>query len=145
MGNTRLVAERYRSLGLLLLAVATLTSSIIASCGSGGSSNGGLCEQCGGSPDGPCQATALVVPGATQPEPCPTAVDAPNPCKTAALICRRKVDSAQQRCYPVAGDPKNPDFNFRCDGSRPGGTALPEPTQTLTPTPQTSSTASPTT
>jgi hypothetical protein len=142
MGNTRLVAQRYRSLGLLLLAVAILASSIIASCGGGGSSNGGLCEQCGGSPDGPCQATGFVVPGATAPVPCPSPGQ-PNACVEVGLICRRKVDSAQQRCFPLAvgaTDVRDPNPNFRCDGSRPGGTVLPEPTKTPTPTNSTNAT-----
>jgi hypothetical protein len=145
MGRTQLVAEQYRSLGFLLLLVAAVTATIVASCGGGGgSSNGGLCEQCGVSPDGPCQSTAFVLPGATQPEPCPSA-DSTNPdhCVSVALICRRKVDSAQQRCYPApvgATDPANPDFNFRCDGSRPGGTVLPHPTATPTSTPASTST-----
>ncbi|MBI3769087.1 MAG: hypothetical protein HY271_11430 [Deltaproteobacteria bacterium] len=135
MGRTRLMAEQYRSLGLLLLLVAAVTATIVASCGGGGgSSNGGLCEQCGVSPDGPCQSDAFVVPDATQPEPCPSPDSTnPNHCVKIALICRRKVDSAQQRCYPIGSDAGNPDFNFRCDGSRPGGTALPEPTTTPVP------------
>jgi hypothetical protein len=135
MSRTRLMAEQYRSLGLLLLLVAAVTATIVASCGGGGgSSNGGLCEQCGVSPDGPCQTDAFVVPGATQPEPCPSPDSTnPNGCVRRPLICRRKVDSAQQRCYPKGLDRNNPDFNFHCDGSRPGGTALPEPTTTPVP------------
>jgi hypothetical protein len=125
---------------LLLLAVAAVTVTIVASCGGGGggSSNGGLCEQCGAT-DGPCQDTAFVMPGSgvRDAQPCPTASGNPNGCVKVELICRRKSDSAQQRCFPKSAmDPTNPDFNFRCDGSRPGGTAVPEPTRTLTPTPQ---------
>jgi hypothetical protein len=134
MERTRVSGNEYWSLVALLLLVAAVCVSAVTSCGGGGSSNGGLCEQCGVSPDGPCQKTAFVVPGATEPQPCPS-VDSTNPngCVSVDLICRRKVDSAQQRCYPVDTlDPKNPDFNFRCDGSRPGGTAIPRPT--LTPT-----------
>lgn len=139
MGRRRLLREEYRSLGLLLTIVAALAAGVIASCGGGGgSSNGELCQQCGLSPDGPCQSSFTVVPGSDQPPPC-DAVDAPNPCPL-TLICRRKVDSAQQRCYPA--DPANPqqvNFSWRCDGSRPGGTARPEPT--LTPTATTGATA----
>jgi hypothetical protein len=136
MGSQQRFVERYRSLGLLLLLVAAVMATIVASCGGGGSSNGGLCEQCGGS-DGPCQSSAFVVPGATRPEPCPTA--GANLCVQRDLICRRKVDSAQQRCYPANQDGSEVDFQFRCDGSRPGGTLVPAtltPTSTaLTPTP----------
>jgi len=138
----RLLIERYGSLGLLLLAISAVSATIVASCGSGGgdsSSTGALCEQCGES-DGACQAKAFVVPGATKPEPCPTVSG--NGCTEVDLICRRKSDSAQQRCYPVKGTDvgghPQPDLFFRCDGSRPlQGTAKPQPTDTLTPTPAT--------
>jgi hypothetical protein len=119
---------------LLLLLVGALSTGIIMSCGGGGgdSPNGELCDECGVSPDGPCQSGFTVVPGPDQPPPC-DAADAPNPCPL-TLICRRKVDSAQQRCYPA--NPANPsqvNFQWRCDGSRPGGTAVPEPTSTPVP------------
>jgi hypothetical protein len=142
MGTMRLLIERYGSLGLLLLAISAVTATIVTSCGGGGgSSNGGLCEQCGDT-DGACQATGFVVPDATEPQPCPTVSGGVSGCKEVALICRRKSDSAQQRCYPIggtdsAGHPQ-PDLFFRCDDSRPApGTARPEPTLTLTPTPAT--------
>lgn len=141
MGSQQRFVERYRSLGLLLLVVAAVTTTIVASCGSGGGgSDGGLCDQCGVSPDGPCQSSAFVVPGATGPEPCPSA-DTTNPsgCVQRDLICRRQDDSAQQRCYPANEAGTEVDFQFRCDGSRPGGTLVPAtltPTSTaLTPTP----------
>jgi hypothetical protein len=133
MGSQRFL-ERYRSLGLLLLLVAAVTTTIVASCGGGGgSSNGALCQQCG-STDGPCQESAFVVPGATQPEPCPS-VDTTNPsgCEEVGLICRRKSDSAQQRCFPADAAGTDVNFQFRCDGSRPGGTLVP-PVVTPTPT-----------
>lgn len=133
MVRTRRLAQQYRSLGLLLLAVAAVTATIMASCGGGGgSSNGGLCEQCG-TTDGPCQSTAMIlpgVPGVSQPGPCPTTSGAV--CETRNLICRRKSDSAQQRCFPADESGTEVDFSFRCDGSRPGGTLVPA---TLTPTP----------
>lgn len=118
---------------VLLLVVGAMVAMV--SCGSGGgSSNGGLCEQCGADPDGPCQPSVEVVPGPDEPAPCNVA-SAPNPC-TVELICRRKVDSAQQRCFPK--DPNTDEVNllFRCDGSRPGGTPGPQATPTLTPTSQ---------
>ncbi len=138
--------RHYGGLALMLMLVAAVTATIVASCGTGGGSgsNGGLCEQCGDSPDGPCQSSAFVVPGATEPRPCPSAdTTNPNHCESRALICRRKVDSAQQRCFPAqAGDPNNVDILFRCDGSRPGGTPRPPqvtPTSTA-PTPTTAGT-----
>ncbi len=134
MVRMRLPTLQYRSFGVLLLAVAGLRATIVASCGGGGgSSNGGLCEQCGAT-DGPCQDSAFVIPGSgvRDAQPCPTASGNPNACIEVGLICRRKSDSAQQRCFPKsATDPTKPDFNFRCDGSRPGDTAVPR----LTPTP----------
>ena len=140
MGRTRLLIERYGALGLLLLAMSAVTATIVASCGSGGSSTGALCDQCGQT-DGACQLSASLFPRGNDVEdarPCPTASGNPNGCVDLPLICRRKSDSAQQRCYPQStADPSNPDFFFRCDGSRPGGTAQPEPTGTLTPTPAT--------
>ena len=121
----------------LLLLVGSIATTTMTSCGSSnGGSDGGLCEQCGVT-DGPCQATALVRPGANEPEDC-SASPSPgqSPCVDRGLICRRKSDSAQQRCYPVdPNDSTNPDFGFICDGSRPGGTAQPQPTLTTTPAP----------
>ena len=125
-----------RSLWVLLIVVGMLAGATITSCGgsSGGDSNGALCQQCGDT-DGPCQPTFQVVPGPDQPAPC-NAEGAANPC-TIELICRRKSDSSQQRCFPK--DPSSADVNYqyRCDGSRPGGTAVPVATPTLTPTPAT--------
>ena len=132
--------ERYRTLFFSLLLVVAVAASIISSCGGGGSGpDGGLCSQCGTS-DGPCQSTGFIVPGANQPVPCPTA-PAPGPtCVERPLICRRKSNSAQQRCFPAASDDpqSDVDFFFRCDGSRPGGTLVPAtvtPTTGGTPTP----------
>lgn len=143
MSRMRLLIERYGSLGLLLLAISAVSATIVASCGSGGgdsSSTGALCEQCGVS-DGQCQQTAWLFPRSNSvkaAEPCPTASGNPNGCVNLPLICRRESDSAQQRCFPQATAGVNdPDFFFRCHGSRPGQTAQPEPTLTLTPTPAT--------
>jgi hypothetical protein len=120
---------------LLALLLISALGAAITSCGGGGggSSDGELCQQCGDT-DGPCQRIAFVIPGANEPEVCPTAPTTSATCVPRTLICRRKSDSSQQRCYP--GDPigSDVDFSFRCDGSRPGGTARPEP---VTPTPAT--------
>jgi len=137
MRALRLRAD-WTSLAVLLLAVAVIATSIV-SCGSGGSSNGELCQQCG-STDGPCVLSGCVLPGATEPMPCPTSQasgDCMSPCVSRNLICRRKVDSAQQRCFPADDSGTEVDFFFRCDGSRPGGTLVPSsPTPTSTaPTP----------
>jgi hypothetical protein len=58
------------------------------------------------------------------------------------LACRRKVDSGQRRCFPLAPGGNDVDYQFRCDGSRPGGTPRPEPTVTLTPSPDPTATNS---
>jgi len=140
MGQTRLLIERYGTLGLLLVAIAAASATIVASCGSGGgSSDGALCQQCGDT-DGPCQDNAFIFPrpadGVIDAQPCPTPSSGLGSCIEVGLICRRKSDSSQQRCFPrSATDPTNPDFFYRCDGSRPGGTAVPEPTDTVTPSP----------
>ena len=133
MADTRRRIQEYRSLWLLLIVVAGVTAAVISSCGGGGSSNGGLCEQCGVSPDGPCQPSVEVVPGPDQPPPCNVEGSLPNPCRV-ELICRRKVDSAQQRCFPKDPNTADVNFQFRCDGSRPGGTAVPQKTSTPGPT-----------
>jgi hypothetical protein len=127
METFREIIREYRCLVLALL-LTTVTSTGITSCGGGGgSSDGALCQQCGDT-DGPCQATACIDPNINEPAPCPT------PATTRNLICRRKSDSAQQRCYPANAAGTDVDFNFRCDGSRPGST--PGPVQ-VTPTPAT--------
>jgi hypothetical protein len=136
MDESRDAISRYGVLALALLIVATVSATIISSCGGGGGSdsNGALCEQCGET-DGACQTNFTVEPGPDQPSPCADAA-APNPCPL-TLICRRKSDSAQQRCYPRGADSNgHADVNYQwvCDGSRPGGTAVPEPTLTAVPT-----------
>ncbi len=126
----------YGSLGLLLVVVAIVASVAVTSCGSGngGKSNGALCEQCGDDPDGPCQPRVEYTPDASLPLPCNSPVPGSTRVCIVELICRRKSDSAQQRCYP--GRPGTGDVNYqwRCDGSRPGGTARPEPSDTPGPT-----------
>lgn len=135
MARVSALTREYRSLGLLLLLVAAGSATAIVSCGGGGgSSDGGLCSQCGVSPDGPCQDTVFVGPGPDATALCP---DPAVGC-TVRLTCRRKVDSAQQRCFPLTPE-GGVNFQFKCDGSRPGGTAVPEPT--LTPTPLTATSA----
>jgi hypothetical protein len=135
MGSLQPFVYRYRSIVLLMIVVAAISATIVSSCGSGGGGpDGGLCSQCGAS-DGPCQSSAFIVPGAGQPAPCPTpngSIPAPGPtCVERGLICRRKSDSAQQRCFPADEAGTEVDFFFRCDGSRPGGTLVPPP---VTPT-----------
>lgn len=134
MGRLQPFVYRYRSLGVLLLLITAMAATIVSSCGGGSGSNGDLCSQCGSS-DGPCQSTGFIVPGAGKPAPCPTAngsVPAPGPtCVERNLICRRKSNSAQQRCFPADDTGLEVDFFFRCDGSRPGGTLVPS---TVTPT-----------
>ena len=138
MKKIEVLARVWLGMALLLL-IGSVAATTITSCGgSSSSSNGGLCEQCGQT-DGPCQDTAAIVPGSTEPQACPVSPEPGPTCVEVNLICRRKSDSAQQRCYPVPADnpdaTDNPDFGFRCDGARPGGTALPEPTLTMTPSP----------
>jgi hypothetical protein len=150
--------EAYRSLGVVLFVVAALAAMVISSCGGGGgsNSNGELCQQCGDT-DGPCIPSVEYTPDPSLPPPCDgqpvptcspvpsttTAACVPGPASTAStctvnLICRRKSDSSQQRCFPANPNlpPDMPDVNYqwRCDGSRPGGTPRPEPTATLSPT-----------
>lgn len=140
MRPTRLGGDGYWILGALLPLIAAVSASVIVSCGSGGSSNGGLCEQCGVSPDGPCQESVIVAPGPNAPVPPCSAVPNPEATCQVFLICRRKVDSAQQRCFArVGGKGSDVNYQFRCDGSRPGGTIIP-----TTPTPTASSTPIPT-
>ena len=136
----------YRSLGVVVFVVAVLAAAIISSCGGGGggsSSNGELCQQCGDT-DGPCIPSVEYTPDPSLPPPC--ASSTASTC-TVDLICRRKSDSSQQRCFPANPDlpASMPDVNyqFRCDGSRPGGTPRPEPTPTLSPTTASTSTPNP--
>jgi hypothetical protein len=125
------MVRKYRWL-LLVLFVASASATVIVSCGGGGGgSDGGLCDQCGDT-DGPCISPALVVPGAEEPQPCPTA-PLTETCVERNLICRRGVDTAQQRCYPVDAQ-GNLDTRFRCKGVLPGPTLRPA---TVTPSPAT--------
>ncbi len=145
MARTSARFGEYRSLGVLLLVMAVVAGGVITSCGGGGgSSNGGLCEQCGDDPDGPCQTSIVIMPGDGQPQ-CTNPVDPATGTCTVELECRRKVDSGQRRCYPVLPYTnvmdRNVDSQFRCDGSRPGGTPGPAPTPTLSPSPGPTSTA----
>src|SRR4051794_22605030 len=118
MTTTRLPSNIWLTIGALLL-IGIVAATTITSCGGGGGSSpdGSLCDQCGVSPDGPCQQTGFVVPGANEPRECPTE-PAPGPtCVEVGLICRRKTDSAQQRCFPEPigqTGAANPDFAFRC-------------------------------
>ena len=127
---------------IVALVLATASATLVTSCGSGssGGTDGGLCDQCGQT-DGPCISPARVLPGVNEPvpnsdhpEPCPTPPAAAAPCVERNLICRRGVDTAQQRCYPANADGTDVDPAFRCKGVRPGSTLAPS---TLTPTPAT--------
>jgi hypothetical protein len=135
MRSSRVLRGELRSLAFLLMLVGGIAAAVITSCGGGGGDDDGvneLCDQCGVT-DGPCDTGFSVEPGPDQPPPCDVA-GAPNPCPV-TLVCRRKIDSSQQRCYPAdPDDPTNPNAFWRCDGSRPGPTALPEPTGTPVPT-----------
>jgi hypothetical protein len=127
-----------RSLWVLLILVAVFAAGVITSCGGGGGgggSDGELCDQCGDDPDGPCLPSITVVPGDGQPQ-CTRPVDPATGTCVVELACRRKVDSGQRRCYPKAPGGADVDYQFRCDGSRPGGTPKPpEPTNTTSPGP----------
>lgn len=135
----------WRSLAVVTMLFGIAAAVTIASCGgSGGSSNGQLCEQCGDT-DGPCDAAgADITADQTQPVFCPNRNGTGQPAGAtnchAKLVCTRKVDSSQRRCFPAdpatgGSDPNSGelDLRYECDGSRPGGT--PAPTTTPTPTP----------
>ncbi len=132
--------DRHRSLVVLVFLVAVLSAAVISSCGGGGGgggSDGELCDQCGDSPDGPCLPSVTVDPAPDAPQPC----NSPGRTESCSvsLACRRKVDSGQRRCFPILPGTSDVDYQFRCDGSRPGGTPRPEPTSTPggeTPTPE---------
>ncbi len=126
--------QEFRSLWMLLLVVAVLSAGVITSCGGGGGgggSDGELCDQCGDDPDGPCVDSIVVTPGEGQPQ-CTRMVE--GDC-VVDLTCRRKVDEGQRRCFPLAPGGADVDYQFRCDGSRPGGTPGPAPSFTPTPDP----------
>lgn len=139
--------QELRSFGLVLLAIGLLAGSVMTSCGGGGGggSDGLLCDQCGDDPDGPCVPSITIFPDPANPNipQCAGAPNADGSC-TVELQCRRKVDSGQRRCYPVAAG-GDVDYQFRCDGSRPGGTPRPQPTATETPEAQPTSTPAPST
>jgi hypothetical protein len=143
MARTTRWVEEYRSLGVLLFVAAVLTAAVMSSCGGGGGgADGGLCSQCGDDPDGPCLPAVEITPG--NGVHCANPARENDPSCTVFLRCRRKSDSSQQRCYPVApGDPNNQDVDYqvRCDGSRPGGTPRPQPSGTPSVTPSTAATA----
>jgi hypothetical protein len=117
--------DRMKLAGLLLALAVSVTTIVSCGSGGGGSSNGGLCEQCGDDPDGPCQASVEVQPGPNAPA-CDNG-GAP-PC-TVTLHCFRKRSSAQRRCFPEQ------DLTFRCDGE-PADRSTPGPTASPTPTPK---------
>ena len=128
-----------RSCAVVMLLIAGVSATTVSSCGGGGGdSNGELCQQCGDS-DGPCQDTVDVT-GNDRPSFC----DAADPC-TVALLCLRKLDSAQRRCFPAQPtDPPTLDILYRCDGARPNPSVAPTTTPTPTPTFTPSATPTPT-
>jgi hypothetical protein len=144
MGDRR----EWRSFAVVMTLVGVVSAATIVSCGGGGGgdSNGGLCEQCGDT-DGPCNVAGADIPAdVTQPSFCPNrdSSTAATTCH-AELICTRKVDSGQRRCFPANPITGALDLRYECDGSRPAGTPAPTatPTETATATP-TNTAATPT-
>jgi len=123
---------RYGVVAALLAMVALGSLLTMSSCGSGGgSSNGGLCEQCGDT-DGPCQDSVTVTGDDA------TALCNGQPSCDVNLECFRGLSSAQRRCFPA--DAQFADF--KCDGERPFRNT-PTPVPSTTPT-DTAATATPT-
>lgn len=123
--------RQYRSLVALLALIALAATVTVSSCsGGGGGSSGGLCAQCGDS-DGPCVDPFTMTADDTRPRPsgCPPLGQE---C-TFSLVCLRKLDTAQRRCFPTDQDGQI-DILYRCDGGRPGSTTTPRPTSTPGPT-----------
>ena len=87
MARTRASGSSYRALVVVLLLVGAGNVALITSCGSGGSSNGGLCEQCGDT-DGPCQ-PSVPVSGSDAQMLCPSGQQS---CDV-QLACFRKLGS----------------------------------------------------
>jgi hypothetical protein len=151
MQTTELAKGEIRTLIVLLAMVSLAAAFTIASCGGGGGSNGGLCDQCGGDPDGPCQ-ESVVINAPPAPAFCPEPAD-PNdpfvPCPV-DLACRRRLGTGQRVCYPA--DPSNPspnsedvtlDLFFECDDARPNPVVR-SPGPSVTMTPRATETAAPT-
>jgi hypothetical protein len=140
--------QDYRSFWVMLIAIGMLAGVVITSCGGGsdGGSDGLLCDQCGDDPDGPCVPTLTIFPDPENDNipQCTRPVNEDGSC-TVELQCRRKSDSSQRRCFPVAPGGGDVDYQFRCDGSRPGGTPRPQPTATETPEAEPTSTPAPST
>lgn len=137
----------YRALGAVLAVAAAFAMATLSSCGGGGggsNADGGLCSQCGDSPDGPCLPNVAITPG--QGVHCADPTQESQPSCLVNLRCNRKSDSSQRRCFPVVPGPDPDtlpvDFQVRCDGSRPGGTPRPEPSGTPSETPSTAATPS---
>ncbi len=127
-------AREHLKVGLLLLVLAAVTTIGMMSCGSGGGGNadGGLCSQCGDT-DGPCQGPVTIPSGERTPAICASGATC------VFLVCARKLDSSQRRCFPSKKEDSlgDVDLAFECDGSRPNPkTATPIPV-TATPTPGT--------
>ena len=129
MVRTRAVGNSYWPLGVVLFLIAT-GSAVFISCGSGGSSNGALCQQCGQT-DGPCQ-PSVTVSGSDAQMLCPSGQTS---CEI-QLACFRKLGSAQRRCFPADAQFEQ----FRCDGER-ANRVTPSPILTLTATPMISPTS----
>jgi hypothetical protein len=127
----------------VLMLIASVCMTVITSCGGGGdgSSDGKLCQQCGDT-DGPCL-RGDEVSGDDRPDFCGTK----DPC-IVGLVCLRKLDSAQRRCFPVDPTTQQLDILYRCDGARPNPSGLatltPTALPTATPLPTVTDTSSPT-
>jgi hypothetical protein len=126
--RAQLTSWEYGSLAVLALLVCTAAGLTVTSCGGGGSSDGGLCQQCGDDPDGPCQPSVTLGEGDRLPSFCAGVT----PCMV-DLRCLRKLGSAQRRCFPVNPADGNLDILFECDGARPNPATV-TPVPTLTPT-----------
>jgi hypothetical protein len=126
--------REYRGFVVVILLVVGAGVAPLTSCGDGeGDSSGGLCEQCGDDPDGPCQGESgipdfQVAAGSDDAE---RLCDDPAMGCTVTLSCLRRLGSSQRRCYPFAADPL-----FECEGDRANpATNTPVPTRTPTPSP----------
>jgi len=123
MSGTDAGGRRYGTWILLLAVLWIGCAMTFASCGSDGSSDGSLCSQCG-TTDGSCISPHFVTDQSPDSEKLLCNVAAGDetfgpPCSV-ALLCLRKLDSAQRRCFPATEtDATVAAAAFQCDGSRP--------------------------
>lgn len=117
-----------RSLAAVILLVAGLSATTVTSCGGGGGSpDGKLCQQCGDT-DGPC-----ISPATIDDEERPSFCPAEGNCQV-RLLCVRKLDSGQRRCFPADPASNRLDVDYECDGERPDPSGNPTTTSTPQPT-----------